>query len=59
MKHILSNRCLSCKNTAYSDKYSIKNNQHNFKKYIEHNYSTFYITAILPIAIPVQCGITC
>ena len=33
---------MSCKTTAYSDKYSIKNNQHNFKKYIDHNYSTFY-----------------
>ena len=50
---------MSRKNTAYSDKHSIKNNQHHSKKYIEHDYSSFYITANSPIAIPVLCGITC
>ena len=57
MKHILSNRCSSCKNTAYSDKYSIKNNLHHFKKYIEYDYINFYVTADSPLAIPVMCGI--
>ena len=58
MKYILFNRCVSCKNTAYSDKHSIKNNQHHSKKYIEHDYSSFYVTTNSPLAIPVLCGIT-
>ena len=57
MKYIISNRCASCKNSAYSDKHSIKNNQHHSKKYTEHNYSSFYSTANSPITILVLCGI--
>ena len=34
MKYILSNRCMSCKNTAYSDKHSIKNKQAPLQKSI-------------------------
>ena len=57
-KYIISNRCASCKNTAYSDIHSIKNNQHHSKKYIEHDYSSFCVTANSPVAILVLCGIT-
>ena len=57
MKYIISNRCTSCKNTAYSDKHFIKNNQHHPKKFTEHDYSSFYISANSPIAILVLCGI--
>ena len=43
---------------AYTDKYSIKNSLHHFKKHVEHDYSSIHITTNSPVAILVLCKIT-
>ena len=41
-----------------SDKYSIKSSLHHLQKYMEHDYSSLYVTANSPIVISVLCGVT-